>query len=325
MNEKLANIRAFATLIVVLGHTIIVFDPGWLQYSGYYFPFQDTYIAHLKHIIDYFQMELFFGLAGFCMIYTINKDIKYNGFIINKINRLIVPFIVIALLWMIPIRLICNYPMYKHMGVIEIVFSALSTKDCGHLWFLPTLFLMFSVGYIFKSNNRIITPILVITGFILYTLYPFFHIPTISQFSKYLIFFILGYTLHLYIRGGIDKRVYLCLIIIGVLIIGTQNYILLKRFTFSATICSVIFLFTPTKQFLLLQYVNKHSFGIYLFHSPILLFGVNWLDITPTLYIPIQFMIAITVSIFMTKLLHQLNLQFITGEQNNKQYLKLKK
>jgi len=49
------------------------------------------------------------------------------------------------------------------------------------------------------------------------------------------------------------------------------------------------------------------------------------LDITPTLYIPIQFMIAITVSIFMTKLLHQLNLQFITGEQNNKQYLKLKK
>lgn len=131
--------------------------------------------------------------------------------------------------------------------------------------------------------------------------------------------------LYIYIFGGVDKRVFLCLIIIGVLIIGTQNYILLNRFTFSAIICSAIFLLTPTKQFSLLQYVNKHSFGIYLFHSPILLFGVIWLNIAPLLYIPIQFMIAIIASIFMTKLLHQLNLQFIIGEQNNKQHLKLKK
>lgn len=54
---RISNIRALAIMIVVLGHSIIIYDTNWGYYTAKY---QSEMLQSLKHIINYFQMPLFF-------------------------------------------------------------------------------------------------------------------------------------------------------------------------------------------------------------------------------------------------------------------------
>lgn len=93
-------------------------------------------------------MELFFSLSGFLFFYTTQKKFKIKSLLKKKTIRLLIPFLLIGLFYLIPIRFIANYPPYESTSLIRIIYSFLTVNDCGHLWFLPTL-----LGIIYYSHR----------------------------------------------------------------------------------------------------------------------------------------------------------------------------
>lgn len=74
-NYALDNIRAIAIIVVVLGHSIILYSSDWGAYnSAVYYPFLD----YLKKFINLFQMPLFFSLSGYLFIQQYQKKSYCN-------------------------------------------------------------------------------------------------------------------------------------------------------------------------------------------------------------------------------------------------------
>ena len=57
MDGRIINLRALAIILIVLGHSIIIYDPTFdLLKSNVEVPI----LADLKHIISFIQLKLFF-------------------------------------------------------------------------------------------------------------------------------------------------------------------------------------------------------------------------------------------------------------------------
>ena len=101
-NYLIQNLKALAIIIVVFGHSIIIYSSSWGFYKSLNkFPLLDN----IKSFINIFQMPLFFSISGFLFAISYRKY-NFTKLIFNKIKRLIVPFFSTALLWMIPIKML---------------------------------------------------------------------------------------------------------------------------------------------------------------------------------------------------------------------------
>ena len=75
MNSNITTLRAFAIIIVVLGHSIILYDPSWT----WYVPGQECpFFEELKKIINVVQMPLFFSLSGYLFYQYFGKFLPRN-------------------------------------------------------------------------------------------------------------------------------------------------------------------------------------------------------------------------------------------------------
>lgn len=143
--EDIITLRAIAILLVVFGHSIIIYSDSWNLYST---TVTCEFLDHLKDIINIVQMPLFFSISGFCLIYTMRKDSHISTFIVDKLRRIIVPYLIIGVFYLYPIRMIAKYEPYMHHNPLYVIFwDIILGFDNGHLWFLPTLFLMLVVTY----------------------------------------------------------------------------------------------------------------------------------------------------------------------------------
>lgn len=173
-NKQINNLRAIAIIMVVFGHSIIIYQNEWTLYlTNWRVPILNI----MKHWLDLIQMPLFFSLSGFLFCYTYEKT-NFIKLIKKKFNRLIIPFFSFSLLWMIPIRILINYPGYRGKTILDIIWNGVILgTDCGHLWFLPCLFLNFLLTFLlFKILKRV----------------------ALSENIKNLIFFVLIYIVAIY-------------------------------------------------------------------------------------------------------------------------------
>lgn len=150
--DDITNVRALAIFLVVLGHSIILYSSAW----GYYPTERKSILLdNLKFLINGIQMPLFFSLSGFCFLWSWNRSSDFISQIIKKAQRLIIPYIMIGICWLFPIRMLVKYPYYNGLTVPHIIFkSILLGEDNGHLWFLPTLFFHYSSHVVHLSNTR---------------------------------------------------------------------------------------------------------------------------------------------------------------------------
>lgn len=140
-NHRLDNIRAVAIIMIVLGHSIIIYSSSWNLYqTTVSVPVLDV----LKDVINVMQLPIFFALSGYFFAYTLKKK-NIVTIIRDKIKRLLVPFLAFGLLWLFPVRMLLDYPGYENAGLMNIIINKiLFGSDNGHLWYLPTLFLIFT-------------------------------------------------------------------------------------------------------------------------------------------------------------------------------------
>lgn len=315
-NNKIANIRALAIIIVVLGHSIILYSTGWGFYqSDYSIPFLDK----LKSFINIVQMPLFFSISGFLFYYSINKNIKLKDFLIKKAKRLLIPFIIIGICWMIPIKLIVNYPGYEELSILQIIKALILGTDSGHLWYLPTLFIIFIIVFFTKKNwNKSFPFELLIASILLIVSYlsPYLNVYSyLNQALQYLYYFYIGALLNKYSNKKINSY-FLCLVTVSIFIlILFFNNIKILQFIFATMFILLIYQVMSNKKNRIIEIISENSYGIYLIHSPLIYFTYTYLtNANPIIVVFINFVIFGTISLLLSMLIRKTKIKFILGE-----------
>lgn len=320
MNSKISNLRVFATFVVVLGHSIIIFDPGWAAMYGYAHDYQSPFWVLVKKVINLFQMELFFMISGFCFWYTLKKGKSTIAILKDKTVRLLVPFVCVALLWTVPLRYLAQYPRYEYSSLITNLFNAVSLSDSGHLWFLPVLFGAFMLGLMLYRccKHRFVA---VVVPLALYFFSPIIGIYYFALLFKYVVFFCIGMILNQILseQSRSSCKLLIVIMVVGLMAVGCSAinalHICLKLLV-SLAIVLFFYLIVPSTEIAPVRFFDRYSYGIYLFHSPVLYIGMcYWAFLPPPIYISLQLVLSISISILIASLLRKSKLKFIIGEK----------
>lgn len=263
-NYRISNLRVFAILTVVLGHSIILYSSSWhIMPTDISVPLLDK----LKNIINTYQMELYFFISGWCCYSSIIKAKDFHSFVQSKIKRLIIPYLFVGLLWMLPIKLALNIPSYQNVSLVKIYLDYFLGFNNGHLWFLYALFVIFVIswfinrmfiklkwgGYLCLAFTCLmqILPNLINTS-----------IFNISAGLKYAFWFQAGLCIRQYGEKAIAP--------ILICVIGSACFFHELTPIISLLIVFGLYFIVPNTHNRFTDSLDKNSFGIYLFHSPLI-------------------------------------------------------
>ena len=306
-------------MIVVLGHSIILYSSEWGLYSSIYsVPFLDM----MKKVINLVQMPLFFSLSGF-LLYR-DRKIGFKKFVFKKMQRLLIPFLCISLLWMVPIKCAVGYRNYQFASFWNIYLEDIILQhDTGHLWFLPTLFFGLIICYwtdqLSEQNDRKLR-IFALTIFAFMNLFSgHISVSLVANVMQNTIWIYLGNMFHYYndqIRQDNNTLVKVAASILSILslVIAIKHSIAIFNIIVSAFSVLTFYLCVPNKQNAILGFLSKYSFGIYLIHSPLVYITYTYFaNANPGLVFILNFFVFGLVAILLSMLLTNSPLKVLLG------------
>lgn len=332
----LENIRAIAILMVVFGHSIILYSSEWNLYSTVH----DVAVLDLiKRFINLIQMPLFFSLSGYCFRYTMKKEIGIGELVKKKFFRLLVPFLSIGLLWMLPIKAALDYPGWRNHTVGKIVIQDIILgKDCGHLWYLPTLFLCFMILYLLvKGEEKVFSnrkstaggkekQMHILCVFVIFLvslaaargyarLMPLMYLAWAAQ---YFLWFYFGYFLFEYKTELRTMKKPLKAVLALLTLVMTGAAIVVRSFIIStlATIVLILafYTFVPDRRNRGMKFLSDNSFGIYLFHSPLIYITYTYLgNASPVIVVGLNFVVFGAAAAVMSHMIRKIPLKILIG------------
>ncbi len=77
---RINNIRALAILIVIFGHSIILYSSSWSLYETMQ---TSPILDNVKKVINLFQMPLFFSLSGYLFTFSKTRPFTDKVFVKN--------------------------------------------------------------------------------------------------------------------------------------------------------------------------------------------------------------------------------------------------
>ena len=321
MRQAIKNYRVFLTLLVVFGHSMIIYSTNWTIYKT-----ENTsqFFNILKTYINTIQMSGFVFISGYLFYNTLNKS-KYNklqDIFIDKGNRLLIPYVITTIILVIPIRFLINYNNYRDIGILDITRDFLLVEDSGNLWFLIMLFNLFIIFFVIREYLD--KNYLWFVSFIFY--FCSIKMPNIFQIKEtmnYFIFFYLGYVMNKNkYRINLYSKRYLILVVINLITwsinIHINNYILNKSLVLICSLTGVV-IFWGLFNFLkyenkFIDLIEKYSLRIYLIHSPIMYIFYNYLydkNINPFIFVILVFSMILTISIFISMIIDFLSKNLI--------------
>ena len=327
---RIDTIRALAILMVVFGHSIILYQPSWQLYST---QIQAPILEALKtRLLDLIQMPLFFSLSGFLFLNIHRKGTGFLSMLGRKARRLLVPYLFVFLFYLLPLRLLIRYPGYSGLGVKELLSCFLTASDVGHLWFLPALFFVFLFAYcilwavekIPGIRNRSDLLLLLVSAVIYFEGYRFVpHYPPLQTAALYLMWFSLGYCIHCFqdLVGRIYRNRWLsavllslnCALLLAVLL--PERSRVLFSLGFQGLTILNLYGMIPDRCCKSVRAISRNSFGIYLFHSPLIYLTAAFCpNLHPVLMVLINFLAFGTVAYGITVLLRKTPFRFVIGE-----------
>lgn len=314
INYNIVFIRFLAILIVMFGHSIIIYDPNWGLLTT---SVSSNTLVFIKHIINTIQMPIWFTMAGFLYYFSLKKNKNLLLVFKDKFKKLLLPFLIIGLLYLIPIRYLVGYSNYvNHSLIYNIIHNLILGFDNGHLWYLPTLFIIFLIFNFYKNTNKYLDIVIFILLICLNIISN--HFPTyIHHVSFYLLFFYLGILFNKYNLIS-DLKNHYSLIIILILIIYTlfsNNNLMLLLVQVISLILLFKIDFTKLGKLKIINNISNNSYGMYLFHSPLVYLTFKFLpNINPILMIIINFIVFGSISYLITYLIRKTKFKFIIGE-----------
>ncbi|MCT1216201.1 acyltransferase [Latilactobacillus curvatus] len=334
--DNIVIMRVFAIITVVMGHSMIIFSDSWNYYQ---LSNSSQFFNYFKIIINIYQMPIFFFVSGYLFYYLKVELGKYESkkkFLNNKFKRLVIPYFFVAIFYMVPLRILGSYPNYINKSFFEIILrDIILGADSGNLWFLPVLFLIFFFfRYIFFSEKLefmrekyYLWLIIFLICANISVLVP--NVLFVKNFLQYLIYFFLGYSFKEVIMPSkitFSRKGLIILLAIGSMsffqqvffVKGNSIYLAALRFNVNvlSAIASCILIYIISDKIILkdtsiannviLKKIDEDSFGIYLFHSPLLYPILNQLNgkyINPFILVPLLFIFILLSSWGITLLL----------------------
>ena len=293
-------LRVTATVLVIIGHSCylamggvhyeIPADSSWVYDSNLF-----RLIRFLSGWVYGFHMPLFFLLSG--AIYHLKEEGRLKGLVCNKLKRLILPYYLCGLLFMLPVKRMTGY--YNTENFTEAVTKFLVGKGDGHLWFLPALFwcfLIFWCLYRFVGRRNIYWVLILAALIQLLSGYMKFDFFLFKRGMGYLFWFAMGYWFdgvrerlseYSYYEYGICKFLFLLeIIILDIKFDFLNNFLTVIICSYAVYLLCIILVkkyksLCERWEFRLLL---KHSMHIYLFHDPLeyavllIAFTYSWLS-----------------------------------------------
>lgn len=320
-----------AILLVVFNHATDTFV-GW---KPHLYNIHSNALAALNQIFGGFTMPLFFMISGLLFQFLLEKG-KYStfkDFFMKKFKRLLVPFLFFTpLMWIL-------FPV-NGFG-LQSFFTGVH-----HLWFIITLFYIFIIFFYFHKYLEkhiftafVILSVLAVMGRYLPKVYGSSgELYGLSNVMSYGLFFYLGLIIMKNYHAAILKfnpwialGVYLIVRGIHMYYFRFDEYIWINSYMpviegiiGSLAVWRIAFKYTDSimntfgKQ---INYISKNSYGIYLFHLPIIYYMTELFrnSIIPAMNIYmvviIQFIVSILISLFLTEIFRKSKLlALIIGE-----------
>lgn len=315
-------LKCLATLLVVIGHVVILYKQG-----GSFPTMENRYLAMLADVIYLFHMPLFVTISG--AVYAIGKQAgkyqDFNFFLVNKVRRLLVPYYFVAYLFVVPT--ILGLEMNRLESNIDYFLEILLGTNCRHLWYLWALFWMFIIVR-FCKGRYLGNTIYCLTIAMVLSVGCSYWVGT-DWFSfrmalHYLPFFFLGEWL--VAKGGNSMKMWkpVALVLLsGCVLKLTDSRWMDSLFSLwmNVGIVVVVCLFVrkvSVEKFFSHSFnvfILRDSFGVYLFHVPIIYIMVSYLQDYPIyVLLPLVGVTSITGSIFLTMILRKMKLQCLIGE-----------
>lgn len=131
--------KAICIILVVVGHYVPEGSPGWYVW--------------LHDTIYVFHMPLFMFASGYIYNATRREDVGYGQFLLKKIKRLMIPYVVTSVI-IISIKLLTQSNAYVENPVTWGSYIAIFySPSAGYfLWFVWALWWMFVVLPLFKTR-----------------------------------------------------------------------------------------------------------------------------------------------------------------------------
>ena len=326
---QIGNIRALCIFLVVLGHSIILYSSAWDLYST---EVSAPALDLMKKFIDPIQMPLFFSLSGYLFVFTHSKHRGFLSLLKTKALRLLVPYFGIGLIYMLPIRLAIGYPGYQGRTAVQLLTNFLISSDVGHLWFLPALFLMFLLAELILNAAEKLplvrrAPALFLCAAALGLYLEGYRIslgyaPLQSAYGN-LLWFSLGYGLCAW--RDVAERIFrsrivkLALAASAIGLLGFEILVapmrvaltLLARALFIVSVYGVM----TEKTCSVVEKIDRNSFGIYLFHSPLIYITfANIPNAHPAVVVFINLVVFGAVAYGLTSLVRKTKFRLLIGE-----------
>ena len=116
-NYRIDNMRAVAILLVVFAYSVIIYDPGWTHFSSVN---DAPVLRDIKTVFALVHMPIFTFISGYLFS---NKPhtISLSRLINTKVKRILVPYLVFSLFWMIPIKLMIGFKPYVEAALFNMI------------------------------------------------------------------------------------------------------------------------------------------------------------------------------------------------------------
>lgn len=321
---------ATAILLVVFNHSATIFF-GW---KPNLYGIHSFKIAAISHLFIGIQMPLFVMISGYLYqhLISIGKYINFQKFLKKKIKRLLLPYLILA-----PLMIILFVPN----GANPWVFSVNFFSGTHHLWFILMIFyafIFFRVLGPYLNDHQITASILLalvsVAGFYLGYIYTG-NTFCITPCFKYFFFFFLGTVLYRQPHDLCDSKwwlfalIYLAIRIPHMLFFRNDSFIWINSITpvlegLFGCLASLGFAGKYGEQIMHffkipVNFISRNSYGIYIFHMPFVLWGINVFNHGPQineyLVVAILFLGSLSFSLAINSLCRRYStLKLLIGE-----------
>lgn len=341
--NKLDNctfVKTILMIFVVLYHSIL-FWGGGSRLENIPVIYESKFLSILAAWLNTFHIYGFTLISGYIFQYLKYEKDKYQlffPFIVNKAKRLLVPYVFVAIVWIIPI----TYTLFSYSPEDIILKYVLCTSP-SQLWFLWMLFDVFALVWLlckWLKNDLItigISCVFWLIGYVFGALFP--NIFCIWTAFNYLPFFILGMKLREK-KDCLLYRIPVCVIVFIQLVLfcvyqmtsdltGIIIFKLINLISFyGAHVFGALMAFFVLQCFAskvewkknkVFMFLSKNSMTIYLFHQQIIYFTILWLNgkVNPYVNSLINFGVALFLSCLISILLMKFKVtRILIGEKN---------
>ena len=315
-NKNIVFIRFLAIVLVMLGHSIIIYSNDWNIYTT---ANQSEFLNEIKQVINIIQMPIWFCISGF-LFYSSTKKNDFRKLLKNKVYRLLIPFVIIGLSYLFPIRYIIKYKNYiQHSLIYNIIVNLIIGKDNGHLWYLPTLFFTFIFSYFFlkikekiKINDYIYIILIAVVG-VFGTRIPLY----LGNMFRYLVYFNIGYIMNKNKIKIKNKYLIISILLLPLITMLPQfniaNTVILNNI-FAITFCIALFSCDFKLDNKVVNYISNNSYALYLLHSPLVYITYTYFpNIHPIYMIGINFIGFGLVCIIINEIVKKTKIKFVLG------------